>query len=80
MTDEKLNTWEQITTYNNFYEFGTDKDSPSLYAKTLKTEPWKVVVDGECAKKGNYTSTTSSRARRSRSASIASAASRRGRW
>src|SRR5829696_6890474 len=32
-TDEKLNTWEQITTYNNFYEYGTDKESPSLYAK-----------------------------------------------
>ena len=30
LTDEKLNTWDQITTYNNYYEFGTDKDSPSL--------------------------------------------------
>jgi sulfoxide reductase catalytic subunit YedY len=54
-TDEKLNSWEQITTYNNFYEFGTDKDSPSLYAKSLKTEPWKIVVEGECAKPAAYT-------------------------
>jgi len=53
--DEKLNTWEQITTYNNFYEFGTDKESPSLYAKSLKTEPWKIVVEGECAKPAAYT-------------------------
>ena len=54
VTDEKLNSWEQITTYNNFYEFGTDKESPSLYAKTLKTEPWRVVVDGEIAKPGTW--------------------------
>src|ERR1700731_4589728 len=36
--DDKLNTWEQITTYNNYYEFGTDKDSPSEYSKSLRTE------------------------------------------
>jgi sulfoxide reductase catalytic subunit YedY len=52
--DDKVNTWEQITTYNNYYEFGTDKDSPSEYAKSLKTEPWKVVVDGECNKPAAY--------------------------
>jgi methionine sulfoxide reductase catalytic subunit len=51
---ERLSTWEQITTYNNYYEFGTDKDSPSLTAGRLKTAPWTVTVDGECAKKGNY--------------------------
>src|SRR5439155_15953690 len=37
--DEKLNKWEEITTYNNFYEFGVDKDAPSYLAKNLKTEP-----------------------------------------
>jgi sulfoxide reductase catalytic subunit YedY len=52
--DEKLNSWEQITTYNNFYEFGTDKEAPSLYAGKLKTEPWKVVIEGECAKPASY--------------------------
>jgi sulfoxide reductase catalytic subunit YedY len=53
-TEEKLNTWEQITTYNNFYEFGTDKEAPSLYAKSLKTEPWRVVVEGECHRPAIY--------------------------
>ena len=52
--DEKVNTWEQITTYNNYYEFGTDKESPSMYAKNLKTDPWRVRVEGECAKPGDY--------------------------
>jgi sulfoxide reductase catalytic subunit YedY len=52
---EKPNSWEQITTYNNYYEFGVDKDSPSLTAGRLKTAPWTVQIDGECAKKGNYT-------------------------
>ena len=51
-TDEKQNKWEEITTYNNYYEFGVDKDSPSMLARTLKPEPWTVTIDGECAKKG----------------------------
>jgi sulfoxide reductase catalytic subunit YedY len=51
-TGERLNTWEQITTYNNFYEFGTDKESPSLYARQLRTEPWSVMIEGECSKVG----------------------------
>ncbi len=51
-TDEKPNKWDEITTYNNYYEFGTDKDSPSMLARTLKPEPWSVTVDGECNKKG----------------------------
>jgi sulfoxide reductase catalytic subunit YedY len=50
--DEKPNKWEDITTYNNYYEFGTDKDSPSMLARNYKTEPWTVSIDGECAKKG----------------------------
>lgn len=53
-TEERQNTWDQITTYNNFYEFGTDKEAPSLHAKSLKTEPWKIVVEGECAKPAAY--------------------------
>jgi sulfoxide reductase catalytic subunit YedY len=52
---EKPNSWEQITTYNNYYEFGADKDSPSLTAGRLKTAPWTVQIDGECNKKGSYT-------------------------
>jgi sulfoxide reductase catalytic subunit YedY len=52
-TEDKPNKWEEITTYNNYYEFGTDKDSPSMLARKLKPEPWTVAVDGECGKKGN---------------------------
>jgi methionine sulfoxide reductase catalytic subunit len=54
VTKEKPNAWEQITTYNNYYEFGVDKDSPSLTAGRLKTSPWTVAIDGECNKKGSY--------------------------
>ncbi len=53
-TDEKANTWEQITTYNNYYEFGVDKDQPSQFAGQLKTAPWTIAVDGECANKAAY--------------------------
>jgi methionine sulfoxide reductase catalytic subunit len=53
-TSEKPNTWEQITTYNNYYEFGTDKNSPSRYARGFKTTPWSVAVEGECNKKAVY--------------------------
>ncbi len=53
-TDEKLNAWEDITSYNNYYEFGTDKASPADLARYLKPEPWTVTVDGECANKASY--------------------------
>ena len=53
-TDEKLNTFEEITSYNNFYEFGTGKDDPQRYAGRLKTHPWTVKVDGHCAKPADY--------------------------
>jgi methionine sulfoxide reductase catalytic subunit len=53
-TSETPNTWEHITTYNNFYEFGTDKSEPAMYSKNFKPEPWTVSVDGECAKKGKF--------------------------
>src|SRR6266699_4892115 len=47
-TDEKPNAWEDITSYNNYYEFGTDKASPADLAKSLKPEPWTVAIEGEC--------------------------------
>jgi sulfoxide reductase catalytic subunit YedY len=53
-TGEKLNSWEEITTYNNYYEFGTDKDSPSMTAGSLKPEPWSIAVEGECEKPAVY--------------------------
>ena len=51
-TSETPNTWEHITTYNNYYEFGTDKGEPAVYARSFKAEPWTVTIEGECAKKG----------------------------
>lgn len=51
-TNEELTRLEDVTSYNNFYEFGTGKTDPSRAAKTLKTSPWSVEVSGECAKPG----------------------------
>ncbi len=53
-TDETPNSWEDITTYNNFYEFGTRKEDPYLNAQEFVTEPWTVEIAGECEKPGKY--------------------------
>jgi methionine sulfoxide reductase catalytic subunit len=53
-TDEKLNSFEDITNYNNFYEFGLGKNDPARYAARMKTSPWKVKIDGHCAKPAEY--------------------------
>ncbi len=51
-TDEKVNPYKDITSYNNFYEFGTEKGEPSHNAPgRLKTNPWTLTVDGEVTKK-----------------------------
>ncbi|MGE3840683.1 MAG: protein-methionine-sulfoxide reductase catalytic subunit MsrP [Vicinamibacterales bacterium] len=52
--DEKLTPFEDVTTYNNFYEFGTDKEDPARNAGKLKTRPWTVKVDGHVNKPGDY--------------------------
>ena len=44
---EQLTPFDDITTYNNYYEFGVDKGDPSRYAGTLTTRPWTVAVEGE---------------------------------
>ena len=49
-TMEKLTSLQDITSYNNFYEFGTDKSDPASNARTLKTRPWTVAVEGEVKK------------------------------
>ena len=49
-TDEKKTPFNEVTQYNNFYEFGTDKDDPARHAGKLQTRPWTVKVEGECAK------------------------------
>jgi len=46
-TSETPNSYRDITTYNNFYEFGTDKEDPSQNAGTLVTHPWAVRIDGD---------------------------------
>ena len=46
-TSEKPTPYKDATTYNNFYEFGTEKDDPAQAAHTLKTRPWTIAVEGE---------------------------------
>ena len=53
-TDEAPNTLEQITTYNNFYEFGYDKGDPARNARLLTTDPWAVQIDGLVERPGSY--------------------------
>jgi methionine sulfoxide reductase catalytic subunit len=48
------NDYEDITQYNNYYEFGTGKDDPSRYADQLTTTPWSVKIDGMVDKPGDY--------------------------
>jgi methionine sulfoxide reductase catalytic subunit len=47
---EKPTEYKYVTQYNNYYEFGTEKSDPALYAGRLKTRPWSVSVEGECLK------------------------------
>jgi sulfoxide reductase catalytic subunit YedY len=53
-TDQPMNSWEDITTYNNYYEFGTGKDEPARNARNFEPRPWTVNVKGECDKPGTY--------------------------
>jgi len=53
-TDQEMNSWADITTYNNYYEFGTGKDEPARYARGFEPQPWTVKVKGECDKPGTY--------------------------
>lgn len=49
-TPEKQTPYNAVTSYNNYYEFGVDKDSPSEKARNFKTSPWAIRIDGEVAK------------------------------
>ena len=53
-TTQPPNSWEDITTYNNFYEFGTGKGDPARNSGDFKPRPWTVQVSGECDKPGTY--------------------------
>ena len=50
----ELTSYEDVTTYNNFYEFGTGKGDPAKYAKALTTDPWSVEIGGLVNNPGNY--------------------------
>jgi methionine sulfoxide reductase catalytic subunit len=52
VTMEKPTPLQDITTYNNYYEFGTDKSDPARNAHTLKVRPWTVAIEGEVRKPG----------------------------
>jgi methionine sulfoxide reductase catalytic subunit len=54
-TDEKLNTYNDVTHYNNYYEFGVDKDAPAKNAQNFHTSPWTVSVEGEVKKPRKFT-------------------------
>ncbi|MGH9709195.1 MAG: protein-methionine-sulfoxide reductase catalytic subunit MsrP, partial [Candidatus Acidiferrales bacterium] len=49
-TDEKVTPENDVATYNNYYEFGTEKGDPSANAKNFRTSPWTVSVEGEVKK------------------------------
>lgn len=52
---DALTPFEVVSQYNNFYEFGLEKEEPAQNAGRMRTEPWSVLVDGECARPGRYT-------------------------
>ena len=54
-TMDTLTPIEKVTTYNNYYEFGVDKDDPAKNAKNFVTSPWTVSVEGEVAKPRKFT-------------------------
>ncbi len=54
VTMEKVTSYSDATSYNNYYEFGTDKSDPSAHAETLKPRPWTVSVEGEIKKPKVY--------------------------
>jgi methionine sulfoxide reductase catalytic subunit len=53
-TTEKITPMQDVTHYNNYYEFSTDKEGPAELAKNFKTRPWTVTIDGAVAKKQKW--------------------------
>jgi sulfoxide reductase catalytic subunit YedY len=53
-TTEDPNSFEEVTGYNNFYEFGTDKSDPAANSRNFRTRPWNVAVAGEAEVTGNF--------------------------
>ncbi|MDH3415830.1 MAG: protein-methionine-sulfoxide reductase catalytic subunit MsrP [Gammaproteobacteria bacterium] len=53
-TDETPNSYDDVTGYNNFYEFGTGKEDPARYSKEFDARPWSITVDGHAEKTGTF--------------------------
>ena len=53
-TDEAPNSYDDITTYNNYYEFGTGKGDPVVYARDFEPRPWTITVEGHAEKTGTF--------------------------
>lgn len=53
-SEDKLTSFEDITTYNNFYELGTSKKDPSINASRFNPKPWSIAVEGECNNPGTF--------------------------
>ncbi|MGI9248638.1 MAG: protein-methionine-sulfoxide reductase catalytic subunit MsrP [Woeseiaceae bacterium] len=53
-TDEDPNSFEDISTYNNYYEFGTGKDDPYMNAQDFEARPWSITVEGHAEKTGTF--------------------------
>jgi methionine sulfoxide reductase catalytic subunit len=53
-TDEKMNTYDEVTHYNNYYEFGVDKDQPAKNSTHFNTSNWVVSVEGEVKNRRKY--------------------------
>ncbi|SVA00664.1 uncharacterized protein METZ01_LOCUS53518, partial [marine metagenome] len=53
-TTEPVNSFEDITTYNNYYEFGLDKTDPYRFSTKFKPFPWTITVTGEAENTGNF--------------------------
>ncbi|HEX3702779.1 MAG TPA: protein-methionine-sulfoxide reductase catalytic subunit MsrP [Vicinamibacterales bacterium] len=54
-TTDPVTPYKTVTTYNNFYEFGSSKDDPAKHAKGFTPKPWSVAIEGACGKPGVYT-------------------------
>jgi len=53
-TIEAPNSYEDVTTYNNYYEFGTGKEDPHQYSQDFEARPWTITVDGHAEKTGSF--------------------------
>jgi len=54
-TTDQPSPYKTVTTFNNYYEFGSDKSDPAKHADGFKPKPWSIAVEGACRKPGTYT-------------------------